>query len=136
MRKITTIEELIEELETVSYNYYGLRGATAHDLEIIASGRDYLDCSQDNWAERDCDWHDEAEMLNGTSALAVDEYMADSELMQRYNDALGYAQCHHTTQVVLLVADKCAEEGTDPNEIVIGSNGCGANVIAVVEIAA
>lgn len=77
MKKITTIDELMEVLESNEYNYYGLRGASEHDLEIMDRG--YLDCSQDNWNERDCDWHDDAEMLQGTSCIGIDNVWLDQD---------------------------------------------------------
>ena len=48
--------------------------------------------------------------------------------------ASGYAHNHHGTDIVLLIADKCSEAGADEGEIVLGSNGCGADVVAIVEI--
>ena len=43
MKKITSIEELKEEIESYDYNYYGLRKLTEHDMEVMERG--YLDCS-------------------------------------------------------------------------------------------
>lgn len=133
MKKITTIEELMEIINENKYNYYGLRGASEHDLEIMDRG--YLDCSQDNWDERDCDWHDDAEMLQGTSCIGIDNVWLDQDqVKQAYETASGYAHNHHGTDIVLLIADKCSEAGADEGEIVLGNNGCGADVVAIVEI--
>lgn len=131
---ITTIGELIETLENGEYSYYGLRGASEHDLELINSGRDYLDCSQDNWDQRDCEWYDDADMLSGTSAIGVNDYMGISEIQDRVRDAMGYAVNHHGTNTVLLIADANCEYGDDDKEVVLGSNGYGANIVAIVKI--
>lgn len=132
MKTITTVEELMNELENGGYNYYGLRGASEHDKEILDSGRDYLDCSLDLWGERDCDFEDDVDCLNGTSAISVNDYMSLDELKERYNKALGYATNHHGTQTVYLLADKNGDYGDDEHEVVLGSNGCGADVLAIV----
>lgn len=132
MKTITTFEELLETLENAEYNYYGLRGASEHDLEILDRG--FLDRSQDNWNERDCEWHDGAEMLNGTSAIYVDEYMSATKLTRKYGMAAKYAANHHSTNTVLLIADNAMEWGDDEEEAVIG-DGCGADVVAIVKIA-
>lgn len=134
MKTITTVEELMNELENGGYNYYGLRGASEHDLEILDSGRDYLDCSLDLWDERDCDLKDDVDCLNGTSAIFVDDYMSLDVLKDRYTTALGYATNHHGTQTVYLLGDKNGEYGDDEGEIVLGSNGCGADVLAIVNL--
>lgn len=134
MKKITTIAELREALENSNYNYYGLRGATEHDIEIVNSGRDYLDCSYDLSCRRDCDYDETAEQLNGTCAIEVDAFwMNDDALAERYNEAKGYANNHHCTDIVYLIADKNGESGEDENEIILG-NGYGADVIAIVEL--
>lgn len=134
MKKITTIEELMEILESNEYCYYGLRGATDHDLEIMDRG--YLDCSQDNWNERDCDWHDDAEMLNGTSCIGIDTVFGPErdDIEKAYETASGYAHNHHDTDIVLLIADGACESGADDGEWVLGSNGYGADVIAIVKL--
>ena len=134
MKKITTIAELIAEIENGAYNYYGMRGASAHDLEVMERG--YLDCSQDNWDARDCEWHDDAEMLDGTSCIGIPETCPTAENVKRaYDEAAGYATNHHETGIVLLIADKSMEYGADDGEYVLGSNGCGADVVAIVELA-
>lgn len=131
IRKITSTDELIKELG--GNGYFGLRGASNHDLEIISTGRDYLDCSQDNWDSRDCEYKEEAELLPGTSAIYVDEYMNESEIIKRYNAAYGYANNHHGTKTVLLINDKSHTWGVDENEVILG-NGYGADIIGIVEI--
>ena len=119
MKKITSIEELKEEIESDNYNYYGLRKATEHDEEIMERG--YLDCSFD-WI----DGEQTDEELNGTCAVSVNEYCnLEERLEQVKKDYCG------TT--ILLIADKYCEYGNDENEVILG-NGCGADIVAIVEI--
>lgn len=124
MKTITTISELMAELESGEYNYYGLRGATEHDVEVADRG--YLDCSYD--ADDDVVVGD----LNGTCGLNVHEYNSESELMERYNRALKiYAW---KTKTVYLIADKNCEYGVDEDEVILGGNGYGADVVAIVKL--
>lgn len=132
MKKITTLNELMEVLEDAEYNYYGLRGASKHDLEIVDRG--YLDCSQDLCDRRDCDYDEDAADLNGTCAIAVSEYDSEKELKKCYEMAKGYATNHHGTGVVYLVAGRRSEYGEDECEIIINTNGYGADVLAIVEL--
>ena len=127
MRTITTIEEIVEIIESVTYNYCGLRNATEHDLELIAGGRDYLDCSYDWDFENDCMSDDK---LNGSCAIEINEYMDTNVLLKRYQQSYET----YSGNTILLIADKCGEYGNDENEIIIGSNGCGANVLAIVNL--
>lgn len=126
MKKITTIEELIEILESGEYNYYGLRCATNHDVENIERG--YLDCSY-NWI----DGEKTDEQLNGTCALSVGDFLNEKEIMRRYNRLAMYTS-QHGTSTILLIADNNQEYGEDENEVILGSNGYGADVVAIVEI--
>lgn len=133
MRKITTLEELMEVLEEMAYNYYALRGASEHDLEIADRG--YLDCSYDLCNRRDCDYDEDAEVLNGTCGIAIDDFMSLEALAERYEMAKGYSKNHHCTEgAVYLIADKNCESGEDENEVILGSNGYGADVIAIVAL--
>lgn len=130
MRTITTIEDLMDAIN--GKWTFGLRGASEHDLTLLARG--YLDCSQDLWDRRDCEYDDSASTLSGTSAIYADEMMDEGELAAAYNAAKGYAKNHHGTDVVLLINDKSYEWGDDENEIVLGHDGYGADIIAVVDI--
>ncbi len=130
MKTITTIEELMEILNN-SKNY-GLRGASEHDIEIADRG--YLDCSLDIWDERNCDYDENADKLNGTSAIYVSNEIGEVEVINRYNMAKGYAKNHHMTNIVYLISDRSFEWGIDDNEIVLGHNGYGADVEAIVEL--
>lgn len=124
MKKITTVEELMNELESVAYNYHGLRKATSHDIEIIESGRNYLDCSFDF-----VDGTKTNTRLGGTCAIEITEYMSENELQKRYEQLKKY-----DGKTILLLGDKNGTHGEDKDEIVLGSNGYGADVIAIVEL--
>lgn len=130
MKKITTVAELMDEL--TKSGYFGLRGASEHDIEIADRG--YLDCSLDLFDRRDCDYDEDADLLSGTSAISVNDFMSEDELTARYNDALGYAQNHHGTNTVYLLSDDCKEYGEDENEVILGHNGYGADIVAIVEL--
>ncbi len=126
MKKITTIEELMEILESGEYNYYGLRGATNHDVANIERG--YLDRSY-NWV----DGEKTDEQLDGTCALSVGDFLSEREILRRYNRIAMYT-AQHGTETILLIADNNQEYGEDENEVILGSNGYGADVVAIVEI--
>lgn len=131
MKTITTIEELMNELENGS-GYWGVRGASEHDIEV--SDRGYLDCSLDLFDRRDCDYDEEAEMLNGTCAIGINSFMEEGTIEERYEQAMRYASNHHMTNVVYLLNDSNCEYGEDENEVILGSNGYGANIVAIVDI--
>ncbi len=124
MRTITTIAELMTEIESGNYNYYGLRGAFENDMNNLERG--YLDCSHD-WVDGEYT----EEELSGTCAIGVNEYINEAEIMDRYNRALN---AYSEIDTVLLIADKNQEYGNDENEVILGSNGCGADIIAIVRI--
>ena len=125
MKEITTLEQITEILESGSYNYYGLRKATEHDMDLINSGRNYLDCSY-NWIDNTMT----DTQLDGTCAVEINEYMSDNEISKRYSQTLNT----YDGDIILLIADKCGEYGEDENEIILGSNGYGADVVAIVNI--
>ena len=124
MKTITTIEELMNELESGNYNFYGLRKATNHDLEIIESGREYLDCSY-NWVDNTIT----DEQLCGTCAIYVSEYMTEKELQKKFE----LVNHRYIGKTMLLIGDKGGVPGEDEGEYIIGSNGYGAYVLATVE---
>ncbi len=126
MKKITTIEELMEILESGEYSYYGLRGATNHDVANIERG--YLDRSY-NWV----DGEKTDEQLDGTCALSVGDFLSEREILRRYNRLAMYT-AQHGTSTILLIGDNNQEYGEDENEVILGSNGYGADVVAIVEI--
>lgn len=126
MRKITTLEELMETIEN-TYRHCGLRGASNADLENLERG--YLDCSYD-WVDNSCT----GEQLNGTCAIGVNEWLSEAEVAERYNRAMEMYAATFGTNAVLLIADDTQEYGEDENEVILGSNGYGADVIAIVEL--
>lgn len=121
---ISSLDELYETISSMKYNYYGLRGAHEDDMNNLSRG--YLDCSSD-WT--DGDWSDDK--LNGTCALNVYDDIGSSELLSRYNKA---KTMYSPIGVVLLIADNNMEYGEDDNEVILGSNGYGADVVAVVDL--
>ena len=127
MKKITSVEELMEILENGQANYYGLRKATEHDIEIMDRG--YLDCSIDMFDNEDAEYSEDVELLSGTSAISVNGYLSKETLLERYETLKSYLG-----KTVLLISDSRATEGTDYNEIVLGHNGYGADVEAIVEL--
>lgn len=123
MIKVKTIEEIRELME--KENYCGFRNLTEADIERIESGETYLECSHD--------WDDGEmleELLPGTSAVYADSDMEDEEIIDRYNQALN---CYYG-EVIALIGDRTSEWGNDENEIIIGADGYGANVLAIVEL--
>lgn len=131
MKKMN-LEEVMEIMEQKA-GFYGFRGASKHDLELLEDS-EYLDASFDLWDERDCDYQEDAKKLNGTSAICITEYMdVDDELKRRYNYAKGYANNHHGTGVVLFVSSDHEEYGDDEHEVVLRCDfENGAKVIAEV----
>lgn len=130
MKKMSLLE-VMETMEQETTNY-GFRGASKHDLELL-EGSEYLDASLDTWDERDCSYKEDADRLDGTSAIAINEYMSDSELKNRFEYTMGYAVNHHGTGVVLFVSGGCQEYGDDEHEVVLRDEfENGAKVIAQV----
>lgn len=124
MKKITTLEALMEEIESGNYNYYGLRNANENDIANLDRG--YLDCSADF-----VDNNPTGELLNGTCAIGVHEYMSEGKLRAAYNVA---KNVYNNTNIILLIGDERQEYGEDDGEVILGYNGCGADVIAIVEL--
>ena len=125
------LEQIMEAMERETGNY-GFRGASKRDLEILKDG-EYLDASLDLWDERNCDYQDGAERLNGTSAIGINEYMGIDEVKKWYDYAKGYADNHHKTGVVLFVYGDNSDCGDDDHEIVLKCDfESGAKVIAEV----
>lgn len=132
MRRMN-LEEVLELMEQKTTNY-GFRGATKRDLELIKSG-EYLDASLDLWDSRDCNYDENADKMNGTSAICITEYMDFDELKKAYEYAKGYADNHHGTGVVLLISGDYSDYGDDEDEVILRSEfEEGAQVIAFVEL--
>lgn len=125
MKDIRSIEELRQELEIDEFYEFGFRNATEHDMELIRSGRDYLDCSQDYF-----DGEPTGNMLSGTSAIYISEDMSDEELMHRYNHCKKY----YEGNTILLLRDKQCGTGEDDYEALLGCDGWGSDVIAYVDL--
>ena len=125
MRKITSVEELMEAIE--DSGYFGLRQATEHDMELIERGRDYLDCSY-NWIDN----VQTDELLPGTCGIGINEYMDAETILDRCNQVNDYMP---EGGAVLLIHDGGCEYGNDENEVILGHDGYGADVIAIVDIA-
>lgn len=123
MKKIESVQEVIEIIESGKYNYYGFRKATDHDRDVMDRG--YLDCSYD-WIDGD----QTEDQLSGSCAVGINDYMNEEQIIERFN------QCrnHYSGSVMLLIADNRCEYGNDDNEVILGSNGCGADVLGIVEI--
>lgn len=139
MKKITNISELMEELEN-GHGIFGFRGASEYDVEHRAEfeERGYLDCSFDLWDSRDCEYIENTDRLNGTSAIFAaqggDNWLDEEDVKAAYDVALGYAHNHHFTDLVYLVKDDHSEYGEDEHEVVLGHNGYGADIVAIVEL--
>lgn len=113
-------------MESRNYNYYGLRMTTDRDEELISKGAEYLDCSIDAFEDSET----YGEKLSGTSALGVHDFMSECELEDRLQDL----KAHYAGHRVILIADSRQEYGDDPDEVVLGSNGYGADIVAEVTI--
>lgn len=124
IRHISTIDELTEILESGEYAYYGLRGATKHDINS-ARLNGYLGKSH-NWI----DGTRTDEVLDGTCAIYVGDFLSEAEIVHRYNLTKKYL---YSTSTILLIAGDEADYGEDEHEVIISDDGYGADVIAVVD---
>ncbi len=147
MKTITSIEELINTISDEIANKkngslcFALRGATKHDLELITAGRDYLDCSCDDWDDRDGCEYTEVK-LDGTSGIRIsndymwdDEYYDADKMAEAYKAAMFYAKEYNDTSTILLIGDKYCEGGDDNNEVILSNDSnCGADIYAIVKL--
>lgn len=132
MKKMN-LEQVMEIMEQET-GVYGFRGASKHDLELADSG-EYLGASLDTWEERDCPYDENADRLNGTSAISINEYMDIDELKSRFDYTMGYAENHHGTNVVLFISGDSSEYGDDEHEVILKCDfEDGAKVIAEVTL--
>ena len=125
IRHITTMDELMEILESGEYNYYGLRGASKHDLND-ARTRGYL--------EKSHDWIDGTrtdDVLDGTCAVSVGDFISESEIRNRYNRVRKLYT--YSTPTILLIGGDDEDYGEDEDEVIISDNGSGADVVAIVD---
>lgn len=126
VKRISNIDDLVEELESLNYSYYGLRGATNKDMSLLSRG--YLDFSTDWDFEYD---RPSGEELDGTSALVVSDTMTNNQILKVYNRA---KTMYGKTGVVLLIGGEYSDYGDDEDEIIISQGSHGADVVAIVEI--
>lgn len=133
MTKIN-LDQVMEIMEQETGNY-GFRGASKKDLELANSG-EYLDASLDAWDSGNQTYHEEADKLNGTSAVAINEYMNMEELRNRFDCALNDYATGHGTNVVFFVSGEISEYGDDDHEVVLRDDfENGARIIAEVIVA-
>ena len=124
---IRSIDELIEELESGEYNYYGLRGLTRHNISQISRG--YLDSSFDWDFENDVK---SDEYLDGTSAVVVSDTMTEKQIA---NSVALVKRQYNFNGVIALIAGDSGEYGDDEDEIIISCDGRGADIVALIDIA-
>ena len=123
MKKITSLSELMQEIENCTC-YCGLRNASEEDLQNIE--REYLDCSH-NWDDNT----PTDEILSGTCAIGVNDYMTEEKITEIYNFV---KKVYQNTGTILLISDKRQEYGNDDGEVILGHDGYGADVLAIVEL--
>lgn len=130
MKKMN-LEQIMEIMEQ-NTGYYGFRGASKRDLEILKNN-EYLSASLDLWDERDCDYQEDTKRLNGTSAITINEYMDMNNLRKWYDYAKGYADNHHGTGIVLFAYGDNNDYGDDEHEVLLKCDfEEGAKIIAEV----
>lgn len=126
VKRISNIDDLVKELESLNYEHYGLRGATNKDMSLLSRG--YLDFSKDLDFEYDRPSDTE---VDGTSALVVGDTMTENQIVRLYNRA---KTMYSKTGVVLLIGGDDSDYGDDEDEIVISQGSHGADVVAIVDI--
>ena len=132
--KRMNIEQVMDIMEQETGNY-GFRGASKKDLELANSG-EYLNASLDTWDSGNQTYNEDAEQLNGTSAVSVNEYMDADELRNRFDSAMNDYAAGHGTNVVLLVSGENSEYGDDEHEVILKDDfENGAKIIAEVIVA-
>lgn len=142
MKTITTLEQLNGIFEGTGY--FALRGISQRDLKSNFKGGDLMSNSLDLFNDgngdlnRECQYIEGCDELNGTSGISVNEYMSDNELLACFKTAKEYAENHHETGIVYLISGKSEEYGDDAGEVILNNNNFtgnyGAMVIAKVEI--
>lgn len=125
IKEFLSLDDVMNELEKHNYKYYGFRNATEHDLELINSGQTYLEPSHE-WVDN----KDTEENLNGSCAIYISDEMSFDNIRKRYKKCLN----SYFGDTILLIADNNSEWGEGENEIILGSNGYGADVLGFVII--
>lgn len=113
----------MQEIENCP-NYCGLRNASEEDLQNL--DREYLDCSHH--------WDDNTPtetLLDGTCAIGINEYMTEGKVAEVYTHV---KKTYQNTGIILLISDNHQEYGNDDGEVILGHDGYGADVIAIVEL--
>lgn len=132
--KQMNLNQVLEMMEQETSNY-GFRGASKHDLELTKTNG-YLGASLDTWDSGNQAYHEEADELCGTSAVAINEYMDIEDLRSRFDMAMNNYAAGHGTNVVLFVSGDNSECGDDDHEIVLKDDfEQGAKIIAQVIVA-
>lgn len=135
MKKITTVEELMTEIEKGTYRAYGLRRASERDMEVINSGEIDLPCSKD-WFNRDETGasFEELPELSGTCAIGVDSFFDSENTIEKKYDQV-VKTYGPTGNPIILIGGETSEYGDDAGELIIGyEGGYGAEAIAIVEL--
>ena len=120
MTKFTTVEQLESYLEDNCGGYYTVRGLDGYNATINYNDGDEIAKSLDLYDERGIEYNANANMLNGTSGLAVSDMMYCDELERIIAKARKYG-----TRVILIHGDT-HEDGEDNGEsVIIGATFCG-----------
>lgn len=127
MKKLT-IEEINELLE--GNGYFGFRGLNGIYGAAEYEENETLEKSIDDWDGRGVEYNSELEKLNGTSAIGVNEYMTEDQIMEMYEKALNYSDCGK----VILINGSDEEQGNDAGEVVLSYKGDGARFLGYVEL--
>lgn len=127
MKKLT-LNEVKELLE--GSGYFGFRGLSGIHGQVEYQEGEILDCSIDDWDNREIEYKPDLPRLNGTSAIGISYFMEDDELIKMYQRALKYSDCG---KVVLINGDR-ETFGADQYEAVISYVGDGAKFLGYVEL--
>lgn len=127
MKKLTfgEVKELLE-----GSGYFCFRGLSGIHGQAEYQEGEILDCSFDDWDNREIEYKPELPRLPGTSAIGVNEYMEDEEIIEMYQKALKYSDCN---KVILINGDR-QTYGADQYEVVISYVGDGAKFLGYVEL--
>ncbi|MFA5307450.1 MAG: hypothetical protein WC365_08435 [Candidatus Babeliales bacterium] len=127
MSKNISLDQLTEILD--GKGYFGLRGLSGVYGKTEYQDGEILECSIDDWDSRGVEYNPELDRLSGTSAIGVNEYMNDSEIMKMYQKALNYSDCGK----VILINGDVETAGCDEHETIISYKGDGAKFLGCIE---
>lgn len=135
MREFKTAQEIVDYMEA-NFAQYGVRGASERDEQANYNEGDFMGFSLDLCDERDCEYDEDAEELDGTCAIGINQMMYDDDVAKAVEMARGYAGNHHCTNIVYLICGKDSEYGADEQEVIINNSDItgyrGAQVVGVV----